>query len=209
VRNFNGNFLPESIEESLSLRSALIIWDMQKGIAPRVNEMAGIVDMIGKLRVAASERAAPTIFSQHYSIPLRWEARGYVHSRWMQSGRKSPDEMELLMPFGGTKMQFVDGLAPGDDDIVLPKIRASFFFGTPLLSILKSCQIETLILTGVATDKGILATARDANMLGIFPVVVSDATGAFSELDHEFGLEAARQVGQVVSVSECLELWRP
>ena len=208
MMTFRDRGLPESAGEKISLPSALVIWDMQEGIAPRADRYAYVRDHVSSLRQAAQACGVPVIFSQHFSLPLRYEATGYVTSFWRQSGRPDPETMRELIPFGSAKMQFVGGLEPSDQDVVLPKIRASFFYGTPLLAVLQACHVETLVLTGVATDRGILTTARDAALNGVFPLVVSDACGAFSAEDHARGLAAAASVGDVVSSDELLAAWK-
>jgi nicotinamidase-related amidase len=91
---------------------------------------------------------------------------------------------------------------------VLPKTQPNFFFGTPLRGVLAALSADVILLTGVATDLGILATARGAVLAGIFPVTIVDAVGTFSEEQQERGLSQLAELGDVCTSQQVLDAWR-
>ncbi|RIA98650.1 Isochorismatase-like protein [Glomus cerebriforme] len=63
----------------------------------------------------------------------------------------------------GTKgAEFIDGMIPREDDIVIKKRRVDAFFNTDLQSILQLRNIRNIILSGITTSDVILSTCRSA-----------------------------------------------
>lgn len=67
-------------------------------------------------------------------------------------------------------------LYPGPDHYVVLKPKHSAFLATPLSIVLAKLDVDQLVLTGMALDSCILATAIDANSQEFRIVVASDAT---------------------------------
>lgn len=63
-------------------------------------------------------------------------------------------------------------------DIVLPKWRQSCFYATDLDVILRSRDIDAVLVTGVTTNVCVLAAAKDASERDYAAHVVADLTGA-------------------------------
>ena len=66
-------------------------------------------------------------------------------------------------------------VAPRTGELVLDKNTSSAFHTTPVDLYLRNMQIETVVLTGVASDQCVLATAIDAADRGFHVIVASDA----------------------------------
>jgi ureidoacrylate peracid hydrolase len=97
---------------------------------------------------------------------------------------------------------------PRPDEIVVTKHRYSPFIETDLDTILRSLGVETLILTGVATNVCVESTARDGFMKDYCIVVVDDCTGTSSRSAHEATLENIRSYfGRVASSAEIVKAW--
>ena len=89
----------------------------------------------------------------------------------------------------GTKgAQIVPELAPGTDDVVIPKRRYSGFFGTDLDITLRERGVETLRLVGDCTNICVLYTAADARNLGYAVEVVEAGVTSFDEEAHRDAL---------------------
>ena len=75
----------------------------------------------------------------------------------------------------GTKgVQIVDDLRPEEGDVVLEHTRISCFYGTNLIDILVGRGIDSVYLTGVATNVAVDHTAKDAVQYGFNTYVVED-----------------------------------
>lgn len=61
-----------------------------------------------------------------------------------------------------TETSIVAELAPAPSDVVVTKRRVSAFTGSDLEVVLRSQDIDTLVLTGIATSGVVLSTLREA-----------------------------------------------
>jgi nicotinamidase-related amidase len=71
--------------------------------------------------------------------------------------------------------EIVAALAPGGDDYFVLKPRHSGFYATPLHLLLGALGVRRLVLSGVAGDQCVLATAGDALVRGYKVIVPRDA----------------------------------
>lgn len=89
----------------------------------------------------------------------------------------------------GSEMgEFVEGLEPRDDEVVITKQYASAFFGTNLASTLAADGIDTLLISGWSTSGCVRASTLDACQSGFIPIVVREAVGDRDERPHEANL---------------------
>ena len=71
---------------------------------------------------------------------------------------------------------------------------------------LRSLDLDTLLICGTKTNVCCESTARDAMMMDFKVVMVSDGTAALSEDEHRASLEnIIQQFGDVMTVDEILE----
>jgi ureidoacrylate peracid hydrolase len=97
---------------------------------------------------------------------------------------------------------------PLPHEIVVTKHRYSAFIETELDTILRSLGVETLILTGVATNVCVESTARDGFMKDYYIVVVDDCTGTSAATAQEATLDNIRNYfGRVASSAEIVKAW--
>jgi len=66
-------------------------------------------------------------------------------------------------------------VTPLKGELVLDKNTSSAFHSSPIDLYLRNLQVETLILTGVAADQCVLATAIDAADRGFHVILAADA----------------------------------
>src|SRR5690606_27664368 len=83
--------------------------------------------------------------------------------------------------------EFFDGIGPDPSrpEIVVNKHRFSAFVNTELELILRSLNIQTVLLTGVATNVCVESAARDAFMRDYYVVLVEDCCATYDQRDHE------------------------
>jgi nicotinamidase-related amidase len=95
-------------------------------------------------------------------------------------------------------MKFVDAVAPLEDEPVVRKPRMGAFFGTELQSMLASRDMDTIVLTGVATNFVVESTARYAADADYRVIVLEDCCAAFSVEEHSCAISS---MGRFVEVS--------
>jgi nicotinamidase-related amidase len=87
-----------------------------------------------------------------------------------------------------------DLLHPDDDDYFVLKPRHSAFFGTSLELLLGYLGARTLVITGMAGNNCVVATATDAYMRGYQIVVPPDAIASEQREINQAALEHMRTV---------------
>ncbi len=93
---------------------------------------------------------------------------------------------------GSWDAQVIDAIAPGEDEMVLPKTSSSLFNSTNLDYLLRNIGLDTLAVTGFLTDQCVDHTIRDAADRGYYPICIEDACATHSEERHEQALSLFR-----------------
>jgi nicotinamidase-related amidase len=93
--------------------------------------------------------------------------------------------------------------APAPGDAIVPKQRASAFFGTGLAELLAGQGVKTLIVCGQSTSGCVRASTVDAYSHGFHVVVVEDAVFDRSLLSHKVSLfDLHHKYADVMALSE-------
>ena len=105
----------------------------------------------------------------------------------------------------------VPELAPRPGEIVVEKHVYSGFHGTPLAHLLRERRVETVLLTGVATDICVQHTCAEAFFLGFKPVVISDLTATLTPERHAAALEYMRLIhgAQILTAAKAKKRFSP
>jgi nicotinamidase-related amidase len=97
-------------------------------------------------------------------------------------------------------------LAPAAGERVYAKEHASAFAGTTLVNHLLGHGVDTLLITGCSTSACVRATATDAKVYHLRPIIVREAVQDRSEIAHEFTLaDVQARFADVVSLEETME----
>ncbi len=88
----------------------------------------------------------------------------------------------------------VELLQPDENDYFVLKPKHSAFFSTTLDTLLEYLEVETLILTGVATNICVLFTANDAYLRDYQLMVPRDCVAANTEAEHENALKQIHSI---------------
>ena len=89
------------------------------------------------------------------------------------------DESGHMAVNGDPAYEISPRVAPRPGELVFDKNTSSAFHTTPVDLYLRNMQIETIVLTGVASDQCVLATAIDAADRGFHVIIASDAVANF------------------------------
>lgn len=89
----------------------------------------------------------------------------------------------------------------GDDEVVV-KIRVSAFHGTGLADMLRDAGVTDVYIAGVATDLAVEAAARSAHDNDFTVHVVTDASAAANQVDHDKSLHVLPKFAQLVTAAE-------
>ncbi|WP_330832595.1 cysteine hydrolase family protein [Piscinibacter sp.] len=146
-----------------------------------------IADMISSWRFDDAERLLPraaAIASHIAALKARCRRAGVPviyandnHGMWRSDFRQV---VQGAQAEGGAGARIAEQLAPDDDDYFVLKPKHSAFFLTPLDLLLQHLKVKRLVITGVASDQCVVATAVDARMRDFEVVVPRDCVATQS-----------------------------
>ncbi|MCK2239241.1 MULTISPECIES: isochorismatase family protein [unclassified Crossiella] len=148
------------------MKPALVIVDMQEVLIPLVWQGMELADRIAALAWDARQHGVPVIAIQQFG----------------------PSGSMFDPGSPGTRISARLGLEP--TDVVVPKTATDSFYRSDLAEFLTARGVDTLVLTGVATDYCVDATARSAQSHGLDVVLVSDGHAPAAGGDPVAGLTA-------------------
>jgi nicotinamidase-related amidase len=96
------------------------------------------------------------------------------------------------VPKGSDDGKVIDEIAPGDDEIVLPKSSSSVFVSTHIDYLLRNLGVKQLVMCGLLTDQCVESAVRDACDLGYLVTLVPDACGTYSQERHDNSLRTIK-----------------
>jgi len=200
-------------EELDPRRSALLIIDMQElfcapGAPAEVPGSRDIVEPINRL----TERL------RAIGVPIIW----VLHANTQAGGRSDWELFFNYVVADEVRERTLRSLAPGnqqvwsgltvdaaDTRIIKNRYSALIAGSSGLERLLRSLDIDTVLIAGTKTNICCEATARDAMMLDFKAVMVSDCCAALSDDEHRSALEnIIQQFGDVLTSEEVLERLR-
>jgi biuret amidohydrolase len=102
-------------------------------------------------------------------------------------------------------LEIADPVKPVGEEPVIRKPRMNPFYGTSIESMLRSRDIDTVVLMGVATEFVVESAARYAADADFQVVVLEDCCAAFSEEAHTASLRLMDHLATVATSKEFLE----
>jgi ureidoacrylate peracid hydrolase len=170
-------------------RTAHVVVDLQNGfMAPgqpaEVPVAREIVPNVNRISRALREAGGLVIYIQN-TID---ETAKRAWSNWFtyMSGEGRKEAMEAAFADGGYGHSLWPELEVLPTDLKVKKNRFGAFVpgSSELHSILQARNIDTLIITGTATNVCCESTARDAMMLNYKVIFVSDGTATYNDDEH-------------------------
>ena len=197
--------LPELVEPS---RTALLIWDMEYAIGPNAFNYKEMLPKMQDLSALARKVGAKVFYSVQTAFDVAKEEAG-VWVRIRMKRAKASDPSQLLKEKEDPHdREIIAELKPQPQDIVFQKRRPDGFVGTDFDLILRTNDIKTIIIGGVATEGGVEGTARTARNLGYDVVVLKDCVGSRNRELHDMALKLMEQTFfEVVTASEIAAIW--
>lgn len=108
------------------------------------------------------------------------------------------------VPPGSWDARVVDALAPGDDEIVLPKTSSDVFTSTNIDYVLRNLGVQQLVISGLVTDQCVESAVRHACDLGYLVTLVTDACATHTPERHAAALAEIRGYCRQVTTGELL-----
>lgn len=152
-----------------------------------------IIPNLQRLLAGARQAGVPVIYSGDAHLPSDFELN--VWGEHAMAGTEGA--------------QVIPELAPQDGDYEVPKRTYSAFHETGLESLLRSLDVDTVVITGIHTNICDRHTTADAFFRGFHAEVVTDGVDAFTAEEHQQGLEYLEKVygARLASTDELLSEW--
>jgi ureidoacrylate peracid hydrolase len=184
-------------------RTALLVVDMQNFYVGETASVVGIIPNINRIATAVRNAGGRVIWIG-MSAGKNGLSDWLIYHDHFFTPEKASTHRDQLTP-GNPGHAFHPALEIRDGDDIVYKRRFSPFIqgSSNLQDVLKSRNIDSLIVTGTLTNMCCETTARDAMMLDYKVVMVEDANGARYPEDHLAGLTSFFQsFGDVQTTDE-------
>jgi nicotinamidase-related amidase len=164
---------------------ALLLMDFQVGIVERL----GSPDVVATARTALEAARRHGLPVVHVRVAFR-NGTPEVSGRNMSfSALTDPDRSGSTGTSGPMGMespgtQVIETLTPEAGDVVVVKRRVSAFTGSDLEVVLRSLEVDHLVLAGIATSGVVLSTLREAADRDYRLTVLADACADGDEEVH-------------------------
>jgi nicotinamidase-related amidase len=183
------------------MKTALLVIDFQKDHFP-----GGKHPLVNALEAAQKAYMILQCFREHRS-----HGSHHVH---IQHISNKPGAAYFISGDRGTDIH--DAVAHFEGEPIVYKHQPNAFLNTELHPLLKSWEVERLVITGMMTHLDVDATARAAADLGFQVIIAEDAcatcdlkygdTTIPAELVHKTFLAALKSYGKVMKSEEILAL---
>lgn len=148
--------------------TALLVMDMQNGVVERLAEGSeSVLAAIGRATTAARAAGIPVIY-----VRVAFRAGSPEISR--RNRAFSAIAATRRLGEGDEATQIHPAVAPNPEDILVTKKRISAFVGSDLDVVLRSLEVDSLVMTGIATSGVVLSTLRQAADLDYQLTVLRD-----------------------------------
>jgi nicotinamidase-related amidase len=163
-----------ALKKTLTANTAFLVINAQKGLSFE----------------SSSGRSNPK--AEEHVLSLLRAFRGL--DRFIVHVRHVSPHSESVFHTDSKGVDFIDGLGPVGDEVVIDKHKSSGFVDTKLLDKLTAKGIDTIVIAGFTANDCIDATARQAGDLGFECIVVGDATATFDLQGPDGKLHLAERV---------------
>lgn len=164
--------------------------DVSEYYVPRIrNTVANAKRLLDAFRQAGRE----VVYTRHGALLA--DGRDMILRRQLRdSNAVENTERPTLWSKGSFEHDVIAELAPLDDELVIDKNASSAFNGSAIDQLMRNMNLETLVMTGMATDMCVETTARDAADRGFNVIVVEDAVATFFPEHHRTALSSLARV---------------
>jgi nicotinamidase-related amidase len=157
--------------------TALLVMDMQAGIVAMLPDATQILGAVAKAIAHAREKNIPVIYVvvgfRQGAPEININNKGFAAVR-ERFANVNMDEFMTVHP----------ALAPQAGEVTVVKRRVCAFTGSDLDVILRTFNIQHLVLTGIATSGVVLSTVREASDKDYLLTVLADGCADGDEEVH-------------------------
>jgi nicotinamidase-related amidase len=182
-------------------KMALLVYDMQIGIAQQLPNNAAFIQQVKTVLEVARIHQLRTFFSRHTTLPTEVAGVSQLKGAMaLQQVKNVADVKPNFLP-DSPSHAIVPELKPLSSEVAFDKLTMSAFVGSYLDLALRDARIEAIAIVGAVLEFGIEPTVRHAADLGYIPVLIEDACYSFSEQNRARSLLNLQTIGLITNVS--------
>jgi nicotinamidase-related amidase len=178
-------------------KMALLVYDMQVGIAQQLPNSANFIQQVKEILDVARSNQLRIFFSRHTTLPN--EIAGVSQLKGAMALQRVANASEVKPNFlpDSPAHAIVPELSPLASEVAFDKLKMSAFVGSYLDLALRDVRIEAIAIVGAVLEFGIEPTMSHAADLGYIPVLIQDACYSFSEETRSRSLLNLQSVGLI------------
>jgi nicotinamidase-related amidase len=184
--------------------SVLLVIDMQEEfVKPHwtpywIPEATRIIPRIKQLIDLCRKKKIPVIYTVYSKTHHYLDRPPYLSTMPSRQFDEDIDQSTLFI-----KGKVPDEIAPHKEDIIIHKSSYGAFYETPLETILKNLEKDTVIISGTLTNYCCSMTARQAYERGFKVIFGSDVTATHFPEMHTYELQVLRRgFAKILSLKE-------
>lgn len=208
---------PRTLRESVHPRhTALVISDVQNDFctpggkiydrAVKQPELVTtLISAVGAFARHARENGVPVIYVRNTHLARAVDVPP-AHLRYLRKGGYSGNVEDVSCITGSWGHQVVDAIAPRAKDIVIDKASFNSLTTSMIDKVLHAQGIETVVLTGISTNSGILASSFGLLDHGYDFFIPRECVTAYDPELHDAAMKILRPYA--VSAADVVEAWK-
>ncbi|MBF2049738.1 MAG: cysteine hydrolase [Leptolyngbya sp. IPPAS B-1204] len=185
-----GLNIPMTLEEVCHPeRMALLVYDMQIGVAQQLPGAIEFIQQVKQVVEVARSHKMRIFFSRHTTLPK--EIAGVAQLKGAMALQRAATVAEVEPNFlpESAAHAIVPDLSPLPSEVAFDKLMLSAFVGSYLDLALRDARIEAIAVVGAVLEFGIEPTVRNAADLGYTTVLIQDTCYSFSEQNRARSLQ--------------------
>lgn len=214
MKEINGVWVYDTLDELVAPdHTALVLVDMQNDFChpeghfarygKDVSSVQAVIPIVSGFVAEAQRIGMPVFFIRQETLP---DGRS-DSAAWLRFKGRDGKAPNYTIP-DSWGWQFVDGVAPGPNDFVVPKFRPDGFHQTNLDILLRANGIETVVILGVITEGCVESTVRSASYHDYYVVVPTNAVASPNKANHEGSMRLFEARYVTPTTEDLLAVWR-
>lgn len=187
--------------------TALVLWDCQNGLVNNIYNREDFLEDLKSLLAAARRLKIAIVFTRIAPLPAGYQSAYGIYQAMKRFNVDDPAKIPVFMKPGSPEAEINVDLSPAEGEVLLSKHSPSIFFGTNFEQLMRSRGIDTILLTGIATEYGIEHSAREAAIRGFYTIIVSDCVSSGDKTMHEMALKIMQRICLVLPSKDVLKEW--
>ena len=187
--------------------TTLVVWDVQNELVNRSFNKPEFLKNLKILLAEARKCKLPIIYTRITPLPKGFESSFQTYMQMKRMGITDPAKLPSTMQPGSLESEIYSEVAPLPAEVVLNKYTPSIFVGTHFEYLMRNRGITTILFSGISTETGISASARDSSNRGFYTVVVGDCVSSMDGEAHQAELKILNKVCLVLSSADIMKEW--